>query len=213
MADTIFYYLNNTTRTSSATTLTQAIWFNSETFLSAVSIGDNVTAIGDNCFQFVSTMPSIFIPDNVISIGLQSFYFSSIVNVRLSNNITSLGNAFSDCASLQNISMPDNLTNTQLNAFFNCTSLREVSFGKNLQAIGQNTFFNCTNLTRINFLGNAPTLGTNAFLNTNANLKVYRKKNFVTGWTSTFGGKPVVLISDNLVKSGGSGKLIGKKRN
>jgi hypothetical protein len=212
MADTIFYYLNNTTRTSSATTLTQAIWFNSETFLSAVSIGDNVTAIGDNCFQFVSTMPSIFIPDNVISIGLQSFYFSSIVNVRLSNNITSFGNAFSDCASLQNISMPDNLTNTQLNAFFNCTSLREVSFGKNLQAIGQNTFFNCTNLTRINFLGNAPTLGTNAFLNTNANLRVYRKKNFVTGWTSTFGEKPVVIISDNVVKSGGSGKLTTKKR-
>jgi len=79
-------------------------------------------------------------------------------------------------------------------------------------SIGNDAFSYCYSLARVNFLGNAPTLGINVFTETNPNLKIYRKKNFVTGWTSTFGGKPVVLISDNIVKSGGTGKLTTKKR-
>ena len=98
-------------------------------------------------------------------------------------------------------------------AFYNCTSLTSITIPNSATSIGEFAFYNCTSLTRINFLGNAPALGTDVFLNTNIDLKIYRKKNFVTGWSSTFGGKPVVLISDNVVKSGGSGKLTTKKRN
>lgn len=104
------------------------------------------------------------------------------------------------------------VTSIGQSAFINCTSLTSITIPSSVTSIGDSAFSGCTSLTRVNFLGNAPTLGTNVFLNTNANLKIYRKKNFVTGWTSTFGGKPVVFISDNVVKSGGSGKLIGKKR-
>jgi len=83
-----------------------------------------------------------------------------------------------------------------------------------LSNIGSTSFTDCTRLTSVYFLGNAPSVvGINIFQGTNVNLKIYRKKNFVTGWSSTFSDKPVVLISDNVVKSGGAGKLIGKKRN
>jgi hypothetical protein len=45
----------------------------------------------------------------------------------------------------------------------------------------------------MNFLGNAPTLGTNIFFNTDANFKIYRYST-KSGWSSTFGGKTVLLI-------------------
>jgi len=93
-----------------------------------------------------------------------------------------------------------------------CSSLTRIIIPNKVIAIGISAFSSCTSLVRVVFLGNAPTtLGSNAFLGTSPNLNIYRKKNFVTGWSSTFGGKPVVLISDNVVKSGGTGTL-GTKR-
>jgi len=66
-------------------------------------------------------------------------------------------------------------------------------------SIGNSAFQNCTSLIRMNFLGNAPTLGTNIFVNTDANFKIYRYST-KSGWSSTFGGKPVLLIDSPIHK-------------
>lgn len=121
--------------------------------------------------------------------------------------------AFHTCTTITSVSIPNTLTFIGAYAFINCSNLTEVTIGSGISKIEYFVFANCTALTRINFLGNAPIIETGSFNNTNANLKIYRKKNFVTGWSSTFGGKPVVLLNDNVVKSGGIGKLTTKKRN
>jgi len=43
------------------------------------------------------------------------------------------------------------------------------------------------------------------------NLKIYRKRNSV-GWGSTLQGIPVLFLSNNIIKSGGSGKLTTKTK-
>ena len=137
----------------------------------------------------------------------------TLVNVDIGSIVISIGNAFLNCANLTNITIPNSVTSIGMSAFEGCTSLNSITIPQSVASIGDLAFVYSTSLIRINFLGNAPTLGSLPFDSTNANLKIYRKKNFVTGWTSTFGGKPVVLLSDNVIKSGGTGKLIGKKRN
>jgi hypothetical protein len=121
--------------------------------------------------------------------------------------------AFHTCTTITSVSIPNTVTRIGTYAFLNCSNLTEVTIGSGISTIESFVFANCTALTRVIFLGKSPTIETGNFNNTNANLKIYRKKNFVTGWSSTFGGKPVVLLNDNVIKSGGTGKLTTKKRN
>jgi hypothetical protein len=132
----------------------------------------------------------------------------------LPNTIIDIGGrTFANCTNLINVDLPENINSIQ-DVFFNCTSLNNQVIPKLVNRIDDFGFYNCTNLTRLNFLGNSPTsLGRDIFTLANNNLKIYRKKNFVTGWGSTLAGRPVVLWSDNVIKDGGVGKLTTKKRN
>ena len=157
--------------------------------LSSIIIPSGVTGIGDNTFNSCA--------------GLTSITFEPISKLR------SIGsNAFNFCSKLPSIIIPNSVNSIGTFGFYSCTGLTSITIPSSMANIGNSAFSSCSNLARVNFLGNAPTLGTNVFLNTNVNLKIYRWKNFVTGWTSTLGGITVVLYSDNVIKSGGTGKLI-----
>jgi hypothetical protein len=190
MPTSTFYYSNGSSTTSSDTIIAQSS-YNRTLVLTSVNIGNGVTSIGNGAFDTRENLIGVSIPNSVTSIGDFGFGY---------------------CNSIKNITVPDSVNAIGESAFIECVSLSRISIPKGVNNINFETFYGCSSLIRIDFLGNAPTLGIDVFFATNANLKVYRKKNFVTGWSSTFGGKPVVLISDNVVKSGGSGKLIGKKR-
>jgi len=151
-----------------------------------------VTKIDSTAFAFCTSLTSLVIPSSVTSIGIY---------------------AFDGCTSLASITIPSSVTSIEYGAFSNCSSLTSITIPRGIASFGDWMFYGCTSLIRINVLGNAPTIGSSVFLSTNANLKIYRKKNFVTGWGSGLGNKPVVILSDNVVKSGGTGKLTTKKRN
>jgi hypothetical protein len=174
-----------------------------------------VTNIGLYAFYNCGSITTVTIPNSVTSIGINAFNnCSSLTSVTIPNSITSIApNTFYACSSLTTITIPNTVTSLGTFAFYGCVSLTSITIPNRVNSIGLAAFAYCFSLTSVKFLGNAPTLGTNVFDDTNVNLKIYRWKNFVTGWSSTFGGKPVVLISDNVVKSGGSGKLTTKKRN
>jgi hypothetical protein len=156
------------------------------------------------------------IPYGVTGIA-NAFYGSfNLQNITIPDSITTIGlNAFGGCSSLINVAMPNFLANIEGLAFAYCESLTSITLPSTLRNIGgeEAVFAGCQNLIKINFLGNAPTLNGFVFDEQNPDLKIYRKKFFVNGWQDSLEGIPVVLISDNVVKSGGSGKLIGKKRN
>ena len=175
-----------------------------------------VNGIGDGAFGFCTSLTSITIPNGVNAIGAFAFQgCSSLASIIIPNSVQIIrGSAFNLCSSLTSITIPNGVIAIGVQAFYDCTSLASITIGKSVISIGNSAFGFCTSLIRVNFLGNAPrTVGITPFQGTNVNLKIYRKKFFVNGWSSTFGGKPVTLISDNVIKSGGSGKLTTKKRN
>lgn len=141
---------------------------------------------------------SYTIPDSVTTIVTQA--------LQISNNLT-------------RINVTNNITIIPPYSFSFCANLTEIYIGKGVTDIGFNTFYNCTNLIKVIFIGNAPSLGADVFLNTNANLKVYRYS-IRSGWSSTLGGKDVLLIdtpSKGLKTFGfngiSSGKISIKKQN
>ena len=210
--------------------------FSGCSFLTSVTIPNSVTSIGNAAFYQCGVLTNFIIPNSVTSIGSSAFFQCGFTSFTIPNSVTSMGNgAFWNCENLTNFIIGDGLTSISIGLFVDCDHLSNITIGPNVGIINRSAFTGCIRLpsitipksvaliepeafaicsilTRVNFLGNAPTLGIDAFLNNNANLKIYRKKNFVTGWTSTLGGKPVVLISDNVVKSGGVAKLTTEKR-
>jgi hypothetical protein len=212
MADTIFYYSDNTTSSSS------------DSFIGANSRDLNKTLIGvdvgsvvgfmDDAFLNCTSLVNVSLGNTAINISNNCFRgCTNLTTINIPNTVQFLGaSAFRNCFNLSNVRIGSGVFQIGYNCFQNCTALSNIIIPSNVTQILDSCFLGCSNLKKIYFNGNLPYFDGLLFLGTNVNLKLYRKKNFVTGWPNSFQGVPVVLWSDNTIKSGGTGKLIGKKR-
>ena len=101
-----------------------------------------------------------------MAIGDCMFYYCNLVDVRLPENIKSIGErALSYCECLKSISLPEGLTTIGSYAFYNCVGLTSISFPKGLTTIGNGAFNNCDGLTEVTFPESLETIGEEAFRN------------------------------------------------
>ena len=152
-----------------------------------------VTSIGYNAF-YNSTITSVTIGANVTSVGQQAFFKCySLMNATIPNSVTSIGQgAFAACSSLTSVTIPNNVTNIGGNAFQVCTNLTSVTIGSSVTNIGVDAFWGDSTLTNITFLGNAPSLGDGTvFSGHPAGATIYYYYG-TSGWGSNYGGLPTV---------------------
>ena len=101
-----------------------------------------------------------------MTIGDYMFYYCNLVDVRLPENIKSIGkDVFHSCGSLKNVSLPEGLTTIGSYAFYNCAELTSVSLPNGLTTIGSYAFYNCTGLTYVSFPIGLTIIGNSAFYN------------------------------------------------
>ena len=123
--------------------------------LTAITIPDGVTSIGQFAFAGHSYLTAITVPDSVTVIGNQAFYnCDSLTNVSLGRGVTSIeGGAFFGCSGLKDIVLPDNVTSIGAKAFSQCDSLTSVTLPGKLKSIGNMAFHVCQSLTSFKFTG------------------------------------------------------------
>lgn len=99
-----------------------------------------------------------------MTVGDYMFYYSNLIDVRLPENIKSIGaRAFSDCSGLKSISLPEEVTAIGDYAFYSCAGLILMSFPAGLTTIGYSAFYNCDGLTSISFPVGLKTINRSAF--------------------------------------------------
>ena len=131
--------------------------------LTSMTIPNSVTSIGEGAFQNCTGLTSIEIPNSVTSIGKAAFkyctslpvennlryadtYLVEAVDNTLSTYIIKEGTkwightAFSQCANMTSIEIPDSVTSIQNGVFYGCTSLSSVTIGKSVTSIGKAAF-------------------------------------------------------------------------
>ena len=218
-----FFFSNGTTVTSADTVITSFSHGARHSTLTSFQLGNEVTSIGNQTFQFCTLLTSATIPNSVTSMGGSTFWgCTNLASVTIGSGLTIIPNsAFALCTNLATVIINGNsLQVIDVGAFYGPNSLKEITIPNSLTSINASAFRDNANLIRVNFLGNAPSIGISAFDGTPVNLKIYRYST-KSGWSSTFGGKDVLLI-DSPIHQGlqtfgfsnvSSGKFSIKKQN
>ncbi len=142
----------------------------------SVTIGNNVTTIGDYAFYDCSSLTSVTIGDSVTTIGYGAFSdCSSLTSVTIPDSVTTIGEwAFSDCSSLTSVTIPNSVTTIGEVAFAWCSSLTGVTIGEGVTTIGQSAFYHCPNLTSAYCKATTPPAGDSImFYDCSSDLKIY----------------------------------------
>ena len=88
---------------------------------------------------------------------------TNLKKVQLPNNLNDIKDSlFSRCA-LEEIEIPDSVTEIGANAFANCESLKKVKFGAGIKSIGKDAFRSCDNLEEIDLPEGVESIGDGAF--------------------------------------------------
>ena len=160
-------------------------WFDSNTNIKEVNIGDEVEIIGNSAFYGFKGLKSIELPNSITTIGNSSFSnCNNLKDIVLSENLKSIGeSAFYRCDSLKSIVLPKGLENISSSAFYEChniesvtlnmpsvstwfqgkTALREVILGESVKNIEDQAFLNCSSLAAINLPDGLEKIGSYAF--------------------------------------------------
>lgn len=177
------------------------------TSLDSLTLGSQLTSIGKYAFIGCTSIPKIFMPDNITSVGIAAFKgCASLDDLTLSNKLVSVGEqSFMDCTLLEKVSIPATLDALSSETFAGCSLLKDVDLGNNLNTIGLGVFKNCTSLKYITIPTSVYGFGVESFMRCTAlryidvaeGIKSIGKNAF-NGCTSLEG----VKLSKNLVSIG-----------
>jgi len=120
---------------------------------------------GTNSFTYPENeipQNSFCTPSNIGKSTLTSFIFS--------NSVTAIGDdAFCNCVSIVNITIPNSVTTIRRDAFLGCTNLTNISLGNSISTIGTAAFAGC-NMSTITIPNSVTSIGDVVF-NACSNLK------------------------------------------
>lgn len=107
-------------------------WYKDRRSIKSITIGDNVTSIGDRAFDDCANLTSITIPGSVKKIGVAAFETClCLSSVTISQDVTdmSIGDAaFRQCHALTSINIPAGVTSIGHNGFYGDELLSDVKF-------------------------------------------------------------------------------------
>ena len=160
------------------------------TGLTSITLGKSVTSIGWRAFEDCTSLTSINMSDNITSTDISAFHNTGYYNDKSNweNGVLYIGkylidvrntafkeykvkegtlgiagSAFSRCAELTSITIPNSVKSIEAYAFHDCAKLTNVTIPVNVKSIEQGTFEGCTALTSIAMPNTLTNIGWGAF--------------------------------------------------
>lgn len=127
-------------------------------------LSDKINNIGYCSFYNCTNLSISEIPDNVIQIDPYAFDNTAIESIRIGKGITYTIQGFDNCKLLREVII-DNTTANNLTGFANCASLESIIIPYNITSIGSDAFSGCTKLANVSLSENLEEIGVRAFNN------------------------------------------------
>lgn len=134
--------------------------------LREVVLSENLNSIPFRAFSGCESLREIVIPYGITNIADESFYQAGIENLSLPDSVTNVGSkAFYNCRGLKTLSMKDGVVAIGEGAFEGCNKLEEITLSNNLERIEKQTFLNCSSIKNLNLPKELKSVGERAFAN------------------------------------------------
>lgn len=131
--------------------------------VTAVSLPETVSKIGDSAFENCAGLTSFVLPAALKKIGNATFKASGLTAINIPAAITSIGEgAFEGCSGLTSLTLSEGLKQIGDNAFAE-TAITSLVLPASLTSIGQVAFFSCAALESVAFAEGLATIGDGAF--------------------------------------------------
>lgn len=166
-------------------------FFKNCTKLTTLNLQPNLISIGSHAFENCLGIKSITLPSTLYGLAEGAFYKASNLKTLVFNGMTSTSlqkEVFRGCVSLENITLPNNITTIKDYAFAGCTKLATLPTTSNLSEICEGAFYFCTSLTSISIPNSVTTIGDSAFKNCSNLTSVTLSDNLTSIGTSVFYG-------------------------
>ena len=142
----------------------QSPWSGYYLQITGLSIGQDITKIGNYAFSSISSLQgNVVIPNTVTSIGDNAFDSCyNIQNIEIPNSVTTIGKyAFYDCDELQSIVIPDSVKVMGEYAFYSCDYTKSAVINGN--AIEKMSFADWISLQSVIISDGVTKIGNSAF--------------------------------------------------
>lgn len=136
------------------------------------SYSANPLSTGASLYGYSGLITAITLTDDVTSIGDYAFYkCTQLINVELSDSVTTIGDyAFGYCSSLTSVTIPDSVKSIGKSAFEECTNFTSITIPDSVTTIGGRAFAVCYNVDNVIIPSSVQSIGDNAFLYCNGKL-------------------------------------------
>lgn len=119
--------------------------------------------IWDNKYRY-DDVNFIYMENEVSEIGEGAFsFYQNLNNVRLPENITQINDTTFFCCNFSYIKIPDTVESIGTQAFYKCENLTSVVLPKKLKEIKNGAFLECRNLEKIEIPSNVISIGESVF--------------------------------------------------
>lgn len=124
----------------------------------------SVMQIPDRCFYGCSSLDSLFIHKNIMSIYDSAFAYCGIRYLEIESSRTYLNKGvFAECKKLETIILPEQMSDLGTGTFSGCSALEKFHLPENLSTINEELFKNCTSLDSLVLHSNIKTIYSDAF--------------------------------------------------
>ena len=178
--------------------------FSDCTAFTSIDFPSSITAIGSNAFKGCTSLEidDLALP-NLTSLGKEAFKnvkirrISNLGKLTYLNDASEYGYTFGDRNTLEEIILPETMTEIYDNALYKYTALTNVTLPSSLITIKANAFSGCTALTNITLPQSLITIGKTAFNNcTSLEIEDLSLPNLETLGSGAFNGVKISKISN-----------------
>lgn len=196
---------------ANGTSATSGIFYGAK--FNNVTIGDNVTAVGDYAFAGCNTIANVTMGTNITTLGIGVFKnCAALSHVDLPASLVAIGeSAFNGCTAVERVVIPESVASIGTSAFVGCggdltlnaniadgasasegifygTKFNNVAIGGSVTALGDYAFAGCDTIANVAFGANIATLGKSVFKDCVALSRADIPASIVTIGESAFAG-------------------------
>lgn len=116
-----------------------------------IKLPESLESIGLESFRGCTNLKEMYIPENTVRIGESAFRdCTDMKKLKIKNNCIKIGErAFENCADLEDVELPQGLTEIYGGVFNSCKSLKKIDLPNKLTILGESAFSDCIVLESI----------------------------------------------------------------